>query len=361
MRSVPTNPDTPPNDLQEVLDQELARLPDSYRLAIVLCDLEGLSRRAAAERLQWSERTLAGRLDRGRKMLARRLSRYGLSIPAAGLGVSVANVPAALAESAVQVGLLTTAGVAGATSASVLTLTEGAMKGFLLTKLKAVAASLVIGCAVLATAVGTWQANAIGAGSPGEGRQKAARDADKDRIAELEHERDLLRKQVAELTERVAKLEVEKKQLQSQSLLSRNLLAAQSNYPGLASNTLLSATNGLTTNSLPAGRTALNSNHGLTGTLLREARTAEATGASPVLRVYPAGGLAATEKEAEALIRVIQKTVEPKSWQAVGGEGVIEYLAGKKVLVVRHTPAAHEKVAELLNLLQKSDPAKPGK
>ena len=35
-------------DLQDVLDQELARMPDTYRACIVLCDLEGKSRKEAA-------------------------------------------------------------------------------------------------------------------------------------------------------------------------------------------------------------------------------------------------------------------------------------------------------------------------
>jgi RNA polymerase sigma factor (sigma-70 family) len=39
------------NDLQPLLDQELSRLPDRYRVAIVLCDLEGKTRREAPSNL----------------------------------------------------------------------------------------------------------------------------------------------------------------------------------------------------------------------------------------------------------------------------------------------------------------------
>src|SRR5207302_89368 len=67
-------------DLEPLLDQELSRLPDAYRGAIILCDLEGKTRREAAQQLGWPEGTLSSRLARGRGMLARRLARHGLAL-----------------------------------------------------------------------------------------------------------------------------------------------------------------------------------------------------------------------------------------------------------------------------------------
>src|SRR5262249_36567701 len=67
-------------DLEQYLDQELHRLPDRYRIPIILCDLEGKTQKEAAASLGWPEGTVSGRLSRGREMLARRMARYGLSI-----------------------------------------------------------------------------------------------------------------------------------------------------------------------------------------------------------------------------------------------------------------------------------------
>ena len=62
-----------------VLDEEIARLPEKYRLAIVYCDLEGLTQAQAAGQLHWSKRTLQHRLAEGRARLRRRLVRRGLA------------------------------------------------------------------------------------------------------------------------------------------------------------------------------------------------------------------------------------------------------------------------------------------
>src|SRR6516225_5251091 len=78
------------NDVQPLLDQELSRLPDKYRVAIVLCDLEAKSRKDAARQLGVPEGTLAARVARGRVMLAKRLARHGLTVSGGALGTMLA-------------------------------------------------------------------------------------------------------------------------------------------------------------------------------------------------------------------------------------------------------------------------------
>src|SRR5262249_39587029 len=71
------------DDLLPLLDHELDRLPDKYREAVVLCELEGKTREGAAAQLGIPVGTLSGRLTTARRMLARRLSRRGVTLTGA--------------------------------------------------------------------------------------------------------------------------------------------------------------------------------------------------------------------------------------------------------------------------------------
>src|SRR5262245_35723380 len=104
------------SDLQPLLDQELSRLPDMYRVAIVLCDLEGMTRKEAARRLGLPEGTLAARLARGRVLLAKRLTRYGLAVSGGALAAVLApnaasaGVPTSVVNSTIQAASIYAAG-----------------------------------------------------------------------------------------------------------------------------------------------------------------------------------------------------------------------------------------------------------
>ena len=60
-------------ELRMTLDAELARLPDKWRLPLILCYLEGRTQDEAAEHLGWSRTTLQRRLAQAREALGRRV------------------------------------------------------------------------------------------------------------------------------------------------------------------------------------------------------------------------------------------------------------------------------------------------
>src|SRR5262249_52709613 len=98
-------PATVDPELRALIDRELDRLPAAPRTAIILCDVEGLTRSEAAARLGWAEGTVASRLARGRQVLAPRLIRAGL-VATSGLAAAAgSDVAAGLIESIIGVGL----------------------------------------------------------------------------------------------------------------------------------------------------------------------------------------------------------------------------------------------------------------
>ncbi len=144
------------HDLQPLFDQELARLPDKYRVAIVLCDLEGKTRNEAARLLGCPEGTLAARLVRGRTLLAKRLARQGFVVPGGAVAAVLsrsaasASVPPSVVSSTIEAASVFAAGrAAGVVPARVAALAKGALRAMLLSKLRVVAA-VVAALAVVA-------------------------------------------------------------------------------------------------------------------------------------------------------------------------------------------------------------------
>jgi RNA polymerase sigma factor (sigma-70 family) len=134
------------HELHQALDLELNKLPDKYRVPIVLCDLEGRPRKDVAGRLKVPEGTLSSRLAKGRQLLARRLLRHGLALSGAALATVLthqtasASIRAVLVTSMVKAAGLAAAGqsAAGFVPVQVLALSQGVLKTMLLHKLKAI-------------------------------------------------------------------------------------------------------------------------------------------------------------------------------------------------------------------------------
>ncbi len=70
-------------ELSPHLDEELCRLPDKYRLPLVLCYMEGKTYAAAGQELKLTDGMLRARLTKGRELLKKRLSRLGMVVPVA--------------------------------------------------------------------------------------------------------------------------------------------------------------------------------------------------------------------------------------------------------------------------------------
>ena len=151
-------PDRDRADLLRAIHEEIGRLPEPYRAAVVTCHLEGLTQHEAARRLGWPVGTLQSRLDRGRRRLRDRLGRRGLapSLGTFAVGLPPARVPDALVASTARAAWALSGGgpVAGLIGPAVLAMIDASAKGMLMTKLKIGAAALFVAAGLLAIGSG---------------------------------------------------------------------------------------------------------------------------------------------------------------------------------------------------------------
>ena len=154
MPDLETRPAETGDDLAGCLDRELRRLPEEYRLPIILCELEGLGHREAALKLGWPVGTVSGRLSRARAMLAVRLTRRGLALPVGALamaprpGSASAGVPAFLFRRTIETAIPSAAGpvmAAGAISGPVAGLTNRIIGGMMMSRLIATVGAVLAG------------------------------------------------------------------------------------------------------------------------------------------------------------------------------------------------------------------------
>ncbi|MFO0953113.1 MAG: sigma-70 family RNA polymerase sigma factor [Isosphaeraceae bacterium] len=144
---------------ENVLHQEIDRLPERYRVPIVLCDLQGLSCEEAARRMGRPVGTVKCWRSRGRDRLRARLTRAGLA-PAAGLATVLstsageAPVPKAAQESLWAAARAAANGsTVGVIPASVAEIVNGVMKEMFMNTLRRTTACL-LALAVVAAGLG---------------------------------------------------------------------------------------------------------------------------------------------------------------------------------------------------------------
>jgi RNA polymerase sigma factor (sigma-70 family) len=163
-------------DLRAVLDEEVARLPEKYRLPVILCYLQDRTNDEAARLLGCPPGTVATRLARARDRLRSRVARRGLG-PCAALPAS-APLGDALAPAVCRAAAAFRAGQAPAPA--VVGLVKGALHDMTMTRLKAWMAAL-LALAVTAAAA-TLRHQAVAQRPPAE-PPKEARPAEKEKAA----------------------------------------------------------------------------------------------------------------------------------------------------------------------------------
>jgi RNA polymerase sigma factor (sigma-70 family) len=177
-RPVESRHDGESGELAGLICDEVARLPDAYRLPVVLCLLEGRTRAEAAEQLQWTEDTVRGRLARARQRLRVRLARRGLA-PLAALATlgrearASSNVPGPLIEATAR---LATAPKAWGSSVASVAIARKVLGASILAKSLKIAASLLAIGVATGLAASTRREPAASVAMPVPA-QKAADDA----------------------------------------------------------------------------------------------------------------------------------------------------------------------------------------
>jgi RNA polymerase sigma factor (sigma-70 family) len=175
---VPGSPPADDDDLRDPLAEEVARLPEKYRLPVQLCYSAGLTTSEAAQRLGWPKGTVLTRLAWARQRLQKRLTRRGL-VPVVLAGAAWASAPAAsrawVRATARAAGMMRAGETLASTGLSrqVISLTEGVVRAMAWNKSKYVALVVLLAACLIGFGVLQWGTAADG---PGDQR-KAQGDA----------------------------------------------------------------------------------------------------------------------------------------------------------------------------------------
>lgn len=127
--------------------EEVTRLPERYRVPVLLCFFEGLTHAEAARRAGLPVGTIAGQLARAKDLLAKRLSRRGVTLRAVALPVVSGAFVGSTAQAATA--FVSGRGVANLVPPAVLHLAQGAMQSMVRTMFKSAVVVAVV-CAAAA-------------------------------------------------------------------------------------------------------------------------------------------------------------------------------------------------------------------
>jgi len=150
-------------ELWQALDDELNRLPEKYRVPLVLCYLDGQTHEQAARHLGCPRKTVTTRLARGCQRLRARLTRRGVALSAVALAAALSEsaraMPAALLERTIQ------AAASGAVPAGIAALAREVLMSMFISKLKLVT--------MLLLAAGVFGAAAVAVIRPAPAEERA--------------------------------------------------------------------------------------------------------------------------------------------------------------------------------------------
>jgi RNA polymerase sigma factor (sigma-70 family) len=135
-------------EARQALDEELAHLPEKYRLPLILCYFQGRTYEEAAEELGLPSGSMGKRLNQAQDRLRQRLLRRGVTLSATALATLLAGsaqaVSPVLTGAATKAALSFAAGTAaaGAISERVVGLADGVLHSLWISKAKTVAVAL---------------------------------------------------------------------------------------------------------------------------------------------------------------------------------------------------------------------------
>jgi RNA polymerase sigma factor (sigma-70 family) len=124
-------------ELRDILHEEVSRLPEKHRAAVVLCYWEGRTHEQAGQQLGIARSTIKDRLEKAREMLRTRLARRGLALPTVWVAAS-SVVSAELLQATVRGAMLFTMGQlpSGVVSIAAIACARRSLQAMVLSKLK---------------------------------------------------------------------------------------------------------------------------------------------------------------------------------------------------------------------------------